>query len=182
MKLITNSPHDSILGYFKGIEDPSKGTIDSPFVFSEVQEVTGDETGRVTLGKMYDSSECKYLAFKVLGDVDYVISSNVAVDILIYDYVNRVDEEVKHGVNAIQRGIVGQAMNDYGEDGWASMTLYFETPRILLARVSKHNYNDYFYDDVKLEFSNCPVEFDYSERWVRDWMNRVDGSSWEING
>lgn len=184
MKLLTNKNFESIFSYFPGIDYPNAWTIDNPAVYHYVKDGNNQ---RVILSKFTMLSQEKYLLVKAQGGVNYKITASFTnnnysyqngVKFFIYDYLNYWKDDVLKNKNALKQFVITNGIDS---------CFSFNNPRYLLIKIMPNNqsvlssYNSN-QKRVILSFNNKFIEFDYSTHWIRDWVNRVDGTTWGING
>lgn len=193
MKLIANKPPESLFRIFPEIDlldDPKwndRWTDRNPAVVhgtSMVIPAWGTTTGGL--------NQPKWLAFKVLGGKDYVVSldyggqGSCAVDLCMYDYLDygMSDDGVSE---PFQTGRVGRVL-DYGtgEAVDFTMTVRLDWSRVLLvsAKPSVDGVVTHYANgvNVNLSFSRAVEDFNCLTHLVRDWKNGIDGTWWDSRG
>lgn len=176
MKLITNKDYDSIMTYFVGIDYPDGWTIENPAVYHEVK--SGNQH-YVKVPSFQLISQSKYLLFYAEANIDYMMYSSdydkyfdSNFKIYFYNYLNYNLEDMNNNINYIYHW-------EYENNNYNPVFKFDYSTFILMKIVPVYEYS--LNRNLNIYFSNPPLEFDYSDHWIRD-LQRVDGKSWNYNG
>ncbi len=169
MKLVTNKPYDTLFVHYPQLSASGDCTIESPGVWNLLKNPNENSCAF----NFNVSSAYKYVLFKVIGGVDYVIScTDSNLEFFLYDYGDLIVDENK---NILTQPISSGILN------WTSFGLVnIEYSRTLLLAIKPVSYNYIGRSTVVLSEKSLDVEL--NEHWERDWQNRIDGTCWDVCG
>lgn len=186
MKLLTNKDYNSIFVYFPGIDFPAAWTLDNPAVYHYIKERSEN---RIIITNL--TMQGKYLLFKAQGGIKYSLyaSSNTSQyysDSLkgyFYDYLNYSKDDVIYNVNFLKQFVIPS--NNYDDE--KKVEFSFNQSTYVLMKILPNNEtalpeSNKPTKSFNIYFNNLFLQFDYTSHWIRDWVNRVDGTTWDISG
>lgn len=183
MKLITNKKDNTVLQYFPQVDYPKNWQLSNPAVFQEVKNTSvnssqnqfEDYEDYVVIDKFVNLSQSpKYLLFKLAANLQYILytDNNYSVNVFLYDYLQVSSRNIINKENYILQGIIG------GEN---TVYIRFNEPSIILMQIFPYDYYS-LNNNIRLYFSEPPLNLQYDAHWQRDWKNKIDGTSWNITG
>ena len=187
MKLLTNKNYNSIFIYFPGVDYPNAWTLENPAVYHYVKDVNYN---KITVNNL--TVQGKYLLFKAQGGIKYRVDAQSnnnqiyysnSLKAYLYDYFNYSKQDVLNNVRYIKEFVIPSTSNSDSKESEFSFNqstyvLMKILPNNETALPEKNNPEKSF----NVFFNNSFLQFDYHAHWIRDWVNRVDGTTWNING
>ena len=183
MRLVTNTPYNTVLASFHGIENPRGWSLDSPAVWHAVANSTiGNNTFNVP-GSINISGSDKWLLFLAKGGITYTIERDQATGIILrfrtYDYINTSRQSLSEDTAIPMH--TGQV--NYG----TPIGFSFDKTQYVIVRFDPMTERDVFEPGssqmtTRVSFSPKPISFSYDDKIIRDWAHRIDGTSWSAAG
>lgn len=187
MKLLTNKSYNSIFVYFPGIDFPNAWTLENPAVYHYVKV---NDMQRVVLSKFTFLSQAKYLLFKAQTGVNYKLYASSLnsqqyyyynnLKVFFYDYLDYFKDDVERNEKALKQFVISSSFQQ--DEGFS-----FPYAKYILMKIVPNNEGaltkgNSVQKKFALNFNSKFLQFDYNSHWIRDWSQRVDGTTWNVSG